>query len=219
MFFLCCVSSVVIAAPIIDFAQPFFEFGTILQGDKVHHAFTFRNNGDAPLNINKIRSSCGCTAVTSTASVIQPQGKGQINATFDSTNFSGKIHKTISVDTNDPRSPSTTLTLSGKVKDIITVNPKQLSLGKLRINESRKSVIAIENNGPKVLTITSVKSPQSQIIATIDKKQLKHNESASISVTVTPHSGDRLMSGYLIITTNNPTKRDVIIPIFGSVEP
>jgi len=39
-----------------------FRFGEIYQGQQLEHAFRLENTGNAPLLIERIRSSCGCTA-------------------------------------------------------------------------------------------------------------------------------------------------------------
>ena len=205
------------AAPELALDHPTFDFGSINQGKKVQHVFTFSNKGDVPLTIKSIKPSCGCTAVSSSASVIPPGKKGHIKATFDSANFGGSIKKTISVDTNDPHAPSQTLTLTGKVIEMIEITPKQLSLGQIRVNDTRKTVITIGNNGSKPLKITALKTPIPQIVATIDKNLLNPQESASITLSITPRSGDRILSSYLVIKTDSPVKSDIMVPIFGSV--
>lgn len=99
------------AAPHIAIDQPTFDFGSIYQGKKVEHVFTIRNKGDAPLTIKSVRPSCGCTAASITTSVIPPGKTGEIKALFNSTNFAGTIHKTVAVDTDDPKLPASMLTL------------------------------------------------------------------------------------------------------------
>ena len=44
---------------LIDSAS--YDFGTIKEGEVVEHAFRFRNDGEYPLILNNITSSCGCT--------------------------------------------------------------------------------------------------------------------------------------------------------------
>ena len=72
-----------------------YSFGQTFQGTKVEHTFSFRNTGDAPLTVEKVRSSCGCTAALVSATLIPPGGKGEIRTTFDSGRFRGPVVKTI----------------------------------------------------------------------------------------------------------------------------
>ena len=204
------------AAPEMAVDQPAFDFGAIYQGKKVEHIFTLRNSGDSPLIIKSVRPSCGCTAVSITTSVISPGKTSGIKSSFDSTNFTGVVHKTIEVTTNDFRSPTSTLTLQGTVIEEIQINPKQLSLGKVKVNETTRASLVVTNKGNKPLKLTSFRSPLPQIVAVADKKLLNPGESANISITIRLGSGDRLLSGYLAISTDSPDKPEILVPVYGS---
>jgi hypothetical protein len=207
------------AAPEIAIDQSAFNFGSIHQGKKVEHLFIIKNKGDAPLTIKSVRPSCGCTAASITTSVISPGKTGGIKASFDSSKFAGAIQKTVAVDTNDPKAPTSTLTLTGTVVEDIQINPQQLNLGQVKVNETIRTAIVITNLGSKQLKLTAVKSSLPQIVAAADKKLLNQGESSRISVFASPRSGDRLLSGYLAITTDNPAKTEIMVPVYGSPIP
>jgi len=205
------------AAPQIAVDRPVYDFGSIHQGKKVVHVFTIRNKGDAPLSIKEIKPSCGCTAVTSSLSVIPPGKSGTIQATFDSTQYSGTVHKTIAVHTDDPKVSSTTLTLKGTIAENIQIKPAELDIGKIKGNETKKAVLAVVNKGSKPLNLTALRSPVSQIVAAADKKELAPGESTTIQVSITPRRGDRMVSGFIAIPTGNPEKPELLVPVYGSV--
>lgn len=204
------------ASPELSVDQPVFNFGAITQGKKVHHVFSVKNIGDEPLNIRKVTAACGCTAANSSSPVIQPGKTGEIKTTFDSANFTGKISKTIAVETNDPRHPTITLTIAGTISEEIQLSPRQLSLGPIKIGTTKESVITVMNRGEKSLQLLSVKSQLPQIKAEIRKNLLKPGESTTIEVKVTPKAEDRVLSGYLFISTDNPLKNELIVPIYAS---
>lgn len=53
-------------------SEPFFDFGNIsMAAGKVSHRFRIRNTGDSAITINKIYTSCMCTAAT----LITPTGR------------------------------------------------------------------------------------------------------------------------------------------------
>lgn len=205
-----------LAAPETAVDRPTYDFGSISQGKKVEHTFIIRNKGDAPLIIKSVRPSCGCTAVTTSASVIAPGGSGEIRAAFDSSNYSGALQKTVAVDTNDPKVPSSTLNLKGTVIEEIRITPKLLNLGQVTIDTTQKSSITIVNKGNKPLKLTAVKSTLPQIAAVAEKKLLKPGESGTVLVSITPRKGDRLLSGYISITTDSPAKPEIQVPVYGS---
>ncbi|MCK5700296.1 MAG: DUF1573 domain-containing protein, partial [Cyclobacteriaceae bacterium] len=46
----------------IEIEEADHDFGDIHQGGKVEHTFNFINSGTAPLIINNVLTTCGCTA-------------------------------------------------------------------------------------------------------------------------------------------------------------
>ncbi len=93
--------------PQINFESVSYDFGTVMQGEKVSHTFRFRNIGDGNLTINDVTTSCGCTASRFSIEPIAPGGEGQIEVIFDSYGRHGKQQKKISVWTNCSNDPYT----------------------------------------------------------------------------------------------------------------
>jgi uncharacterized membrane protein len=205
------------AAPLIQVDHPTYNFGTILQGKKLDYTFVITNAGDVPLKILHIRPACGCTAANASTPLIQPGKTAEIKATFNSANFFGTVTKTIAVETNDPKTPVYTLSLTGTITEEIVITPKQLNLGQVKAEVARSFTLNIENRGGKPLKLTSLKTPMPQVTLKSDKTQLKPGETATLSVTVTPRQEDRMLSGYLSLTTDNPTKPEIMIPVYGSL--
>jgi hypothetical protein len=86
--------------PVIKFAEGTYDFGKIIQGEKVSHKFTFTNEGKSNLIITSAKGSCGCTIAEPTKAPIAPGGTGTIDVVFDSNGKSGMIKKDVSVLTN-----------------------------------------------------------------------------------------------------------------------
>lgn len=204
-------------SPELAIDRPVFDFGTIPQGKKVEHAFILYNRGGAPLTIRNTRTSCGCTVANVSSSIIQPGKSAEIKAAFDSSNFFGNVAKTVSVDTNDPKSPVLTLTLKGTVVEEIVVAPRQVNLGTLRIGTEKEVSITIENRGSKKLQLTDVKSSLSQVEVSVARNVINPGSTGTILVNATPRDTDRVLSGYLTIKTNSQNKPLITIPVFGSV--
>ena len=114
------------AAPDLVIENYKFDFGQVYQGERVEHVYRFRNAGDAPLRIEKVRSSCGCTAALASAEIIAPGEQGEVKAVFDSTRFRGRVTKTIYLYTDDPVHRETHFTLSGEVLAKLVANPAKL---------------------------------------------------------------------------------------------
>ena len=83
--------------PVLTFKEPAFDFGTIRQGDKVTHEYTFTNTGHSDLIISNATGSCGCTVPEYPKQPIAPGKEGVIHVVFSSEGKSGKVEKTITV--------------------------------------------------------------------------------------------------------------------------
>jgi hypothetical protein len=89
------------------------DFGKIEQGKPQTHAFTFKNNGNAPLVLSNVQASCGCTTPEWTKEPIAPGASGVIKATYNAA-AAGAFSKTITVTSNTPTA-TTVLTIKGEV--------------------------------------------------------------------------------------------------------
>ena len=97
--------------PVIKFTAGTYDFGKIIQGEKVSHKFSFTNEGKSSLIITSAKASCGCTIAEPTKEPIAPGGTGTIDVVFDSNGKSGMITKSISVLTNcEPNTVFITIT-------------------------------------------------------------------------------------------------------------
>jgi hypothetical protein len=99
----------------IKFDQDTFNFGTVMEGERVSHAFTFTNTGKNALVISKAIGSCGCTVPEWPKEPIAPGGKGKIDVVFNSERRVGKASKDVTVYANTEPATSK-VTLKGFVK-------------------------------------------------------------------------------------------------------
>lgn len=98
----------------IEFENTVFDFGSIVEGETVTYVFNFTNTGDAPLVINNVRSSCGCTVPAYSKEPLNPGEDGFIKVTFNSSGKQGSQYKIVTVTTNtDPT--DTELVVKGEV--------------------------------------------------------------------------------------------------------
>ncbi len=92
---------------VIVFSQEKISLGDVQQGPQVNGEFEFTNNGDGPLLIKKVTASCGCTGlVADEKKEYLPGETGKIKFTFNTEGRSGVNEKSITVETNDPKTPS-----------------------------------------------------------------------------------------------------------------
>jgi copper(I)-binding protein len=207
------------AAPELTVVDANFNFGTIPQGKKVQHNFVIRNSGDAPLQIKDVTVSCGCTAAKPSSTLLAPGKSAEIQVVFDSSNFYGKVQKTVSVVSNAGKAPNYTLYLDGTIVEVLQVTPRQLNLGSVKPGVTKQSSLTFINQGSSNVKLISVTTTSAtlQIKATIKKGELKPGETGTIELSVTPRPDAKVMSGYLHIVTDYPQKKEITIPVYASL--
>jgi len=85
--------------------------------------FKYQNVGKEPIHFKSVKASCGCTTAQTQKDQVGPGEKGEITATFNIGDRIGQQIKTISVETNDPAHPLTTLTLKTNITQALELTP------------------------------------------------------------------------------------------------
>jgi hypothetical protein len=98
-------------APTIYFTETQHDFGKVNEGDKVNYTFIFANKGTSVLTIKDIKTSCGCTAALLSQDSLAPGQDGTIKVELDTKNRSGKMSRTVTINSNDPKDPAKVLTI------------------------------------------------------------------------------------------------------------
>jgi hypothetical protein len=115
--------------PVAKCAEPVHNFGETWMGPTLTHAFVIKNEGDAPLEIVKVRPACGCTAAGEHPKTIAPGQSGEFPFSLNSTKLRGAYDKMITVTTNDPVNPDLRLKLTGNCKRYVDILPTHAIFG------------------------------------------------------------------------------------------
>jgi hypothetical protein len=99
--------------PKFQFETEVIDYGEINKGSDGIRIFEFTNIGSAPLIIENVFASCGCTVPSWTKTPIAPGDKGQIEVKYD-TSIVGPIRRTVSIYSNADE-PTKALKIKGKV--------------------------------------------------------------------------------------------------------
>lgn len=209
------------AAPLpkIEIDQTSFYFGQIFSGEKATHVFKFHNSGNAPLIIDKVRQSCGCTATILSSKILQPGSGGELQATFNSTGFNGPVVKTIYLHSNDPSSPVLQLYLRGDVQPEILQKPRRVSLGKLTWEETATTKIQLTNQGKEEIALGEIKTTTPEVVAEMSDARMAPGQTITVTLSVTPQPGKRRLGGFVIIPLTGAFTRELRVPVYALVAP
>ncbi len=83
----------------IEFKSETIDYGEIKKGSDGVRVFEFTNTGTAPLVIEDVKSSCGCTVPKKPEEPIMPGETGKIEVKYDTSRV-GPIRKTVTVYSN-----------------------------------------------------------------------------------------------------------------------
>ncbi len=104
------------SGPKIVFESLVHDYGNITKGANGECTFTFKNEGNEPLLLSSVTSSCGCTVPTWTKDPIMPGQTGTIKVRYD-TNRLGGINKSITVVSNSVPNNREVLRITGNVSE------------------------------------------------------------------------------------------------------
>jgi rhodanese-related sulfurtransferase len=99
------------AAPTLFADAADYNFGNVVEGTIVVHTFILSNTGTQPIQISKVRASCGCTATALSDYSLAAGESVQLEARVDTSGFSGDVVKSIYVEYTAGASESATLAL------------------------------------------------------------------------------------------------------------
>lgn len=84
----------------VSFEKDTIHFPELMKGDSAVISFNFTNTGKNALVVKNIGLSCGCTTAKANKDTLLPGESGKITAVYKNATDTGKIVRTIVVETN-----------------------------------------------------------------------------------------------------------------------
>jgi hypothetical protein len=170
-------------APHLTVVEPVKDFGTVPKGEKLDWSFLVKNTGNADLEIIAARPSCGCT-VADFDKIIKPGQTGKVTAHVDTTNFAGPIAKAVTLDTNDPSTPSAQVTIHAIVKPYVEAHPAGFVRFNMLQGDTDVQTVTLYSEETEPFEILKVEVPQPWI-----KVDYKKIEDQSLAVPAVGRTG------------------------------
>jgi len=210
------------AQPILQFDNTTHDFGEVLEVDgPITNKFEFTNTGNAPLIINNVKASCGCTTPGWTKEPVMPGKKGYVQAQYNPINRPGSFRKSLTISSNT--GSTSTVFISGQV----TPKPKTLAetlpikMGSLRIRSKSLNMGTIKNNkisvkkhhlyneGDTPLTLIESKTPE-YISISFEPAAIEPQGSGKILVAYDPTKTKELGFSQEIVTIQTNEETDAV---------
>ena len=161
--------------------------------------FKYQNTGDKPVHFRSVRTSCGCTAAQSQKDEVPPGDKGEITATFNIGDRTGTQVKTVTVETDDPATPTTILTLRAVIPQELEIKPTFVFWQQGEAPNAKTIVVRAGKDFPvKHLKVTS-SSPDFQT-------KVKQSGTGDFKVEVQPRETSRVTAAMLAIQPDDSAR-------------
>lgn len=157
-------------APRLTLVEPVKDFGTVPKGEKITYSFQVKNTGTADLEIIAAKPTCGCT-VADFDKIIKPGATGKVTANVDTANFAGPISKSVTLETNDPNTPTAQVTIAATVKPYVEAYPAGFVRYNLLQGDNETQTVTLYSEEEAPLEIVKVESPQPWIKVTPRKSE------------------------------------------------
>ncbi|WP_228852415.1 DUF1573 domain-containing protein [Aegicerativicinus sediminis] len=97
----------------LTFKSETIDYGKIAVNSEGGRTFAFKNTGNAPIVISKVKTSCGCTVADYPKEPVMPGATGEIAVKYDTKRI-GNFTKTLTVFSNASK-PQLNLRISGEI--------------------------------------------------------------------------------------------------------
>ena len=200
----------------ISFKEDKYDFGKIKEADgPVTHVFEFTNTGNAPLLLQNVQPTCGCTTPEWSKEPVKPGAKGIIKATFNPAGRPGSFDKSINITTN---AGPTFIKFSGTVipKEPTLQEEFRYTIGDLHFKTShagfgiinpgsfKKESLEFVNTGSSPVSIGLTKLP-AFLTVMVDPKTVKPKQRGKIEITYDAKRKNDwgFLIDYIYLTLNN----------------
>ncbi len=211
-----------LAFPRIAVPETDYDFGTVEEGKPAVHIFKIYNHGEDTLVIQRVRSSCGCTAVLLSEKQIPPGGEAKVQVTFNTSGRGGqKFHKTVTIESNDPKTPKLVLHIRGFVQAVPKpkgwIQPGFINLDTLAVGDTWRGTVYLKSTGEKPLVIREMVATSGVQIEPWTQDTVPPGDSVEIHFSVIPVMPGRF-EGVLVVKTNDPTVPQKFLRLAGQVK-
>jgi hypothetical protein len=203
---------------------PIVDLGKLQKGERAAAEFVLANRGEVPLKIKSVQPACGCT-VASFDAEIAPGATGKVRATLDTSTLSGGVAKTITVLSNDPKTPRATLTLRAEIVAFVEVAPGYLRLLQVRTMPAQTAAVNLWSGDGTPIELLEVRAPQPWMRASVrraepaERREGAPDEQWRVEVSLAPEAPLGPLTDKLVVRTSHPRQGEVEIPLSGFVRP
>jgi len=180
----------------VSFDSTVFEYHAKPEEEILHVSFVMRNNGEGPVKIAELDTSCSCLDVRSDKKVLAPGDEALIEAEFSLSKLAGTAEKYIYVKANLPEFQEFRLSVRVTVDPLFEIEPKMLDwvVGE-KVEEKRIRFRVLRDQPVNIVSVTSSRESVSVRSEVIEPGKV-------FDVILKPESTDDTLLGMVRIVTD-----------------
>ncbi|HEY9166061.1 MAG TPA: DUF1573 domain-containing protein [Candidatus Kryptonia bacterium] len=216
---------IVAAAAQISLSQPkliavgsgVIDAGSVYNtGKSVEVFFRLKNDGDKPVHISQVRTSCGCTAALLSDSVLAPGQKTSIKVDFNPTGYIGDVTKNIYVVSDDPSNHMLTLELHAHISYALQATPNFILFPNAKVGETDSAFVTLTNTSSGSMEILSVEPDRNEITSSFDRRVVVPGENVDLKLFVRGEKAEAL-SGIVQVKTTSELQPVLVLRYYAVI--
>lgn len=183
------------------------DFGSVLQGVVVEHAFTLRNQGDAPLRITEVRASQGL-AMKAVPAVVPARAEHALPVALDTARLSGPLAMSLVVALDDGTERE--FHLGGQVLPPMEVRPRPAFFVSTQKGQSRQAVLDLYNHETAPVTLAlPMPTPTAQARYRLALQEVEPGRHFRLTLTVPEDAPAGRFSEFIALASSSARKPKV----------
>lgn len=204
--------------PKIEFEQTVYDFGKTSGAETVSGKFKFSNKGAGVLTLQQPKAQCGCTTPSLAKNSYQAGETGEVNFSINLGKSKAVIQKTITVTSNDPKTPDVVLTIKADYSPLYEISPPSL-YAIVSFDGTYTNVVNLTRTDGKPLDIRKVEASKPWIVAKLEPGAVPGPASARVMVELKNDGVARPLQESINIYAGDSTNTPLAsIPIYGQLQ-
>jgi hypothetical protein len=207
-----------VTRPRLEVDQVEIDGGEVEPGKMVDFVFPLRNTGQLPLEIQKVKPSCGCIIVGNFDHTIPPGGVGSVRAAIRTAGLRGQVTKHLTVMSNDPEHPAFTLTMSARMFQPIEVFPGLDILLPLNPGRPTSLEVVVRCNEKQPLEIKKIETSVDFVHARLLPSAIAAGDPSTdqrLEITVDKAPPTEVFDATITLHVNRPARPQILLHVSG----
>lgn len=199
------------------------DFGTVARGSDSVYKFEIKNIWKEDVQIESVRSSCGCTSPSIENPNLKTHEVGYIVAKFNTRTFTGDHSATLTVKISKPFPTQVQLHVKGNIRGDVVFEPGSVEFGKIDQGAAKESTVKVAYSGRSDWRIDDVvaDSESSDHFEVFRSEPVVQGGRVTYDLTVRlkPTAPAGYLNEQLVLVTNDRNNLRIPLDVKGQIIP